>query len=85
MHNLFKSLQPPKKETPSEFVRNNRYLSSEISATPGRWKDIPYQTEMMDCTEGSNFVVFQTGSQVGKTEILKNILLYRIILTLTKK
>ena len=79
LSSLFSGLKPPKKETPSEFIANNRYLSSEISAAPGKWKSIPYQAEMMDCTEEYNFVVFQTGSQVGKTEILKNILLYRII------
>ena len=71
---LFGSLKPPKRESPSEFISNHRYLSSEISSAPGKWKNIPYQKEMMDCTEQYNFVVFQTGSQVGKTEILKNIL-----------
>ena len=75
LNKLFLSLKPPKTETPSEFISKNRYLSSEISASPGRWKNIPYQTEMMDCTEDYNQVIFQTGSQVGKTEILKNILL----------
>ena len=80
LNKLFNSLHPPKKELPSKFIRDNRYLSSEISATPGRWKDIPYQTEMLDVTEDDyTMVIFQTGSQVGKTEILKNILLYRII------
>ena len=49
---LFTSLKPPKKELPSEFIAKHRYLSSEVSNSR-KWKNIPYQKEMMDVTEDS--------------------------------
>ena len=74
-------LEPPKKESPSEFIANNRYLSSEVSASPGRWKNIPYQKEMMDVTEDPrhNICIYMLSTQTGKTECLKNLLFYRLI------
>ena len=43
--------RPPKKQTVSEWADENRILSTEDSAEPGRWKTdrAPYQREIMDC------------------------------------
>lgn len=52
-------------------------LSPEASAEPGRWRTdrAPYQREMLDTLDDPTVetVVFKTSSQVGKTEILNNL------------
>jgi len=71
---------PPPKLTVSEWADDRRVLSSEASAEPGKWSTdrAPYQRGMMDALNEDEVhtVVFMTSSQVGKTEILLNILGY---------
>jgi len=57
-------------------------LSSEASAEPGKWNTsrAPYQREMMDaiCDPQIEMVVVMSSAQVGKTEIINNIVGYHI-------
>lgn len=73
---------PPPKLTISEWANNFRFLSSESSAEPGRYstKKAPYQRGIMDAMSDPRVsrVVFMAGSQIGKSEILNNILGYYI-------
>ena len=75
---FFRSLQPPKKQTVSEWADENRYLSTEYSAEPGRWKTdrAPYQREIMDSFTQPNVwqIVVMSSSQVGKSEIELNMM-----------
>lgn len=76
------SLKPPPKQTVSEWADTNRVLSSETSASPGRWVTHSFQKPIMDAFNDPlvETVVFQAGSQLGKTEILLNVLAYHIAL-----
>ena len=69
---------PPPEMTVSQWADSYRKLSPEASSEPGRWVTdrAPYQKGMMDAVNeaGINEVVFMTSSQIGKTEILNNIL-----------
>ena len=71
---------PPPELTVSEWADAHRKLSPEASAEPGRWRTdrAPYQRGMMDAVNepGVREVVFMTSAQIGKTEILNNILGY---------
>ncbi len=66
----------------SEWADKYRYLSEESSAEPGKWRTdrAPYQREMMDaiCEADVDEVVIMTSAQVGKTEVLNNIIGYHI-------
>ena len=76
------SLKPPPKQTVSEWADTHRVLSSETSASPGRWITHSFQKPIMDAFNDPlvETVVFQAGSQLGKTEILLNVLAYHIAL-----
>jgi len=84
--NLFKELAktvaPPPELTVSEWADLYRKLSSESSAEPGQWRTerAPYQRAMMDAINdpGCETIVIMTSSQVGKTELLLNIIGYHI-------
>lgn len=71
---ILKILEPPPDLTVSSWADNYRMLSSESSATPGRWKTAkaPYQKEMMDAISDSNTekVVVMSAAQIGKTDSL---------------
>lgn len=71
---------PPPEMTVSQWADEYRKLSPEASSEPGRWVTdrAPYQKGMMDAVNevGVGEVVFMTSSQIGKTEILNNILGY---------
>lgn len=71
---------PPPELTVSQWADTHRKLSPEASAEPGRWRTdrAPYQRGMMDAVNepGVREVVFMTSAQIGKTEILNNILGY---------
>jgi phage terminase large subunit GpA-like protein len=71
---------PPPELTVSQWADQNRRLSPEASSEPGRWVTdrAPYQRGMMDAVNepGVSEVVYMTSSQIGKTEILNNILGY---------
>ena len=69
---------PPKKQTVSEWADENRILSTEYSAEPGRWKTsrAPYQREIMDAftQPGIWQIVIMASAQVGKSEIELNMM-----------
>ena len=76
------NLRPPPKLTISEWADKYRYLSSEASAEAGKWNTgrAEFQREIMDCftrPEVENLVIMSS-SQIGKTEILLNIIGYFI-------
>jgi phage terminase large subunit GpA-like protein len=77
--NLYKAVvqfvAPPPPLTVSEFAREHRILSQENAAQSGRWENVGYQEAMQDAATPGKTVVLMTSTQVGKTEILKNILM----------
>lgn len=79
---ITKILKPPPKLTLSEWADLYRVLSSESSAEAGRWQTdrAPYQREIMDAVSDKKTekVIIMSSSQVGKTEILLNIIGYYI-------
>ena len=86
LFNLFKkiakSVEPPKKLTVSEWADEYRQLSKEASAEPGKWVTdrAPYQREIMDSVSDPliDTVVVMTSAQIGKTELLLNIMGYYV-------
>ena len=86
LFNLFKkiskSVEPPKKLTVSEWADEYRQLSKEASAEPGKWVTdrAPYQREIMDSVSNPliDTVVVMTSAQIGKTELLLNIIGYYV-------
>ena len=63
----------------SKWAEQYRILSSKGSAEPGLWRNerTPYLVEIMDCLSASSphdYVVFTSGTQLGKTETLLNCL-----------
>ncbi len=79
---LFQLLRPPPKLTASEWANMHVVLSTEDSAEPGKYSTdrAPYQKEMLDAVSNPDVsdVVYMTGSQIGKTQLIKNILGYFI-------
>lgn len=79
---LAKVLSPPPQLKVSEWADCYRKLSSEASAEPGQWRTdrAPYQREIMDAVNDTKVdtVVVMSSAQVGKSEILLNILGYFI-------
>ena len=77
-----KAFLPPKKLKVSSWADQHRVLSSESSAEPGNWRSsrAAYQIEIMDAVLDRNIetVVLMSSSQIGKTEIMNNILGYYI-------
>src|SRR5579872_4108689 len=73
---------PPPNLKISQWADRYRYLSSEASAEPGKWNTdrAPYQREMMDAIYDVQveMVVVMSSAQVGKTEIINNIVGYHI-------
>lgn len=80
--NLFKRiakiLSPPPKLTVSQWADNYRVLSREASAEPGRWRTerAPYMRDIMDAVNDANIeeIIIMSSAQVGKTELLLNII-----------
>lgn len=76
------TLKPPPRLSVSEWADLERRLSSEASAEAGRWHTsrAEYQRGIMDAiSDPSNRdVVVMAGAQVGKTEILLNVIGYHI-------
>lgn len=79
---IAKVIAPPPKLTVSQWADQYRKLAPESSAEPGQWRTdrAPYQREIMDAVASPNIekVVAMTSSQVGKSEILLNIMGYYI-------
>ena len=79
---IAKTLAPPPKMTVSQWADNYRKLSPEASSEPGQWHTsrAEFQREIMDCANdpvGENIAIMSS-AQVGKTEILLNIIAYFI-------
>ena len=77
-----RAFKPPQKLKVSEWADRHRVLSSESSAEPGNWRTsrANYQKEIMDVVLDRDIetIVLMSSSQIGKTEILNNILGYYI-------
>lgn len=75
---LVKMVAPPPKMTVSEWADNNRVIPEEYGAEPGKWDSsrAPYQKAIMDAftEKGVNKVVAMLAAQLGKSEILFNVL-----------
>src|SRR5258706_1510959 len=75
-----KCYQPPPRFTISEWADEKRRLSPESSAEPGQWHTAraEYQRGMMDAFNEPQveMVTLMTSSQVGKTEMVNNIIGY---------
>lgn len=73
---------PPPEMTVSEWADEYRQLSSVASAEPGKWETdkAPYQREIMDSVNDPSVesVIVMSSAQVGKTEIILNIIGYYI-------
>lgn len=79
---IIKSVAPPKKIKVSEWADKNRVLAAENAAEPGKWQTdrAPYQKEIMDAVNNikTEKVVVMSSAQVGKSEIINNIIGYYI-------
>lgn len=71
-------LKPLPKTSVSQWADNYRMLSSGISAEPGKWKTsrAPYQKDIMNAfTEpGTHRVVVKSSSQIGKSDMMNNVI-----------
>lgn len=76
------ALKPPPKLTVSQWADQYRQLSSESSAEAGRWSTsrAEYQRGMMDAVSDPQIetVVLMTAAQIGKTELINNVVGYHI-------
>jgi phage terminase large subunit GpA-like protein len=79
---IVKTVAPPPQIKVSQWAEQNRVLSFESSAEPGKWSNdrAPYQVEIMDAVNNPTIekVVMMTCSQAGKNEIINNIIGYFI-------
>lgn len=79
---FFLALRPPPKQTVSQWADENRVLSSEASAEPGRWSTdrAPYLRGVMDAINDPEVkkIVCSKGSQIGWTETINNFIAYFI-------
>jgi len=75
-------MKPPPKLTISEWADTYRQLSSESSAEAGRWSTsrAEYQRGMMDAVSDKSIetVVLMTAAQIGKTELVNNVVGFHI-------
>lgn len=79
---IAKILSPPPKLTVSEWADRYRKLSQEASSEPGQWNTnrTPYLREIMDAINDARCeeVIIMSAAQIGKTEIILNIIGYYI-------
>ena len=79
---IAKVIAPPPVLKISEWADKYRRLSPEASAEPGQWNTgrAPYQKEIMNAVNDNECgeVIIMSSAQVGKTEIILNILGYFI-------
>lgn len=79
---LMKSFATPPDMTVSQWADAYRMLSPEASAEPGKWRTdrAPYQREIMDAVSDDRCekVVIMSSAQVGKSEIILNMIGYHI-------
>lgn len=84
--NLFRKsagiVAPPPKLTVSQWADAHRVLSKESSSEPGKWNTdrAPYQREIMDAISDPETaeIVVMSSAQVGKSELINNIIGYYI-------
>lgn len=73
---------PPPDLTISQWADSYRRLPPEASSEPGNWNTdrAPYQRAMMDaiCSPSCERVVMMTAAQIGKSELLLNVIGYYI-------
>jgi phage terminase large subunit GpA-like protein len=72
-------LDPPRRVELSEWADGHRRLSSEASASVGPWRTLPFQREPLNAiAPGSPWptVVLVWASQMGKSELLLNLVTY---------
>ena len=77
LRSFYARLAPPASGSVAEWAENERYLSSESSAEPGKWRNdsAPHTIKPMQCLSPSSTfdrVVCKWSSQSGKTEIANN-------------
>ncbi len=81
-HKLAGVVAPPPVLTVSQWADMYRRLSAESAAEPGQWNTdrAPYQREIMDAVNdpACEDVVIMSSAQVGKTELVLNIIGYYI-------
>ena len=79
---LKETMKPPPKLSISEWADQYRQLSSESSAEAGRWSTsrAEYQRGMMDAVSDKTIetVVLMTAAQIGKTELINNVVGFHI-------
>ena len=77
---LLALLAPPPDLSVSEWADSERYLSKEASSEVGKWRTerAPYLREIMDAVSDLDVekVVVKSCAQVGKTEVLLNVIGY---------
>ncbi len=75
-------MHPPENLTVTEWAECKRYLSTESSAEPGLWRTsrTPYLRAIMDAFTDPKIrhIVLVAASQIGKTELINNIIGYII-------
>lgn len=79
---IAKLVAPPPKWTVSQWADAERVLSQESSSEPGKWNTdrAPYQREILDSVNNRDYeeIIIKSSAQVGKSEILNNIIGYFI-------
>ncbi len=77
-----KSFAPAPDIKVSQWAEENRVLSKESSSAPGKWRNdtAPYQIEIMDAVNDPEIedIVVMSCSQIGKNEIINNIIGYYV-------
>lgn len=77
---VFSIFEPPPKLTVSEWADKYRFLSPESSGQPGKYSSelTPYAREWMDSINDKKATgtVLMVGAQLGKTEVLNNMIGY---------
>ena len=77
---LNNALKPPPDLSVSDWADTYRVLSREASSEAGRWRTsrAPYFREPMDACKNTDYqkIVVKSCSQVGKTELINNIIGY---------
>ncbi len=76
----FGIFRPPPRMTVSEWANERRYLSAESSSNPGKYNSdmTPYAVEWMDSVNDptASGTILMVASQLGKTEVLNNVVGY---------
>ena len=76
----FDIFRPPPRMTVSEWANERRFLSAESSSNPGKYSSdmTPYAVAWMDSVNDSTAsgTILMVASQLGKTEVLNNVVGY---------